>query len=199
MENTYKKSKHKFQTTEVLSDLILHKQVFLKVSILAWRLLQNRLLTKDNLFVHGVLPHDNQHCVVGCGGIETAQHILCSCLFYAALWGQIRSWLGIASYSRAIICVLSFLSVCLFCRRPAYHSLFYATYMVVFCGLKETVGSSKIWTITFTNWQRKSNYILYGRWRLLIFLFVIIFICGDQALLFVLALARLSVFSLLSL
>ena len=49
--------------------------------------------------MRGVLPHDNQHCVVGCGGIggiETAQHLFCSCSLYAALWGQIWSWLGIA-------------------------------------------------------------------------------------------------------
>lgn len=136
-----------------------------------------------------------------CGGLRRHRDCSTYIMFLSVLCCFVgtNSVLIRYSYSRAIICVLSFLSVCLFCRRPAYHSLFYATYMVVFCGLKETVGSSKIWTITFINWQRKSNYILYGRWRLLIFLFVIIFICGDQTLLFVLALARLSVFSLLSL
>ncbi|RHN70051.1 putative reverse transcriptase zinc-binding domain-containing protein [Medicago truncatula] len=85
------------QTFEVLADLIWHKQVPLKVSILAWRLLRNKLLTKDNLCVRGVLSHDNQLCVVGCGDFETAQHLFRSCPFYAALWGQIRSWLGIAT------------------------------------------------------------------------------------------------------
>jgi hypothetical protein len=85
------------QTSEVLSDLIWHKQVPLKVSIFAWRLLRNRLPTKDNLCVRGVIPHDNQHCVFGCGDVETAQHLFRSCPFYVALWGQIRSWLGIAT------------------------------------------------------------------------------------------------------
>ena len=75
---------------EVLSDLVWHKQVPLKVSILAWRLLQNR-----HLYVRGVLPLANQHCVVGCGDIDTTQHLFLSCPFYATLWGEIRSWLGV--------------------------------------------------------------------------------------------------------
>jgi len=47
----------------------------------------------------GVITHDNQHCVVGCGDIETAQHLFCSCPFFFSsdLWGQIRSWIGIAT------------------------------------------------------------------------------------------------------
>jgi len=85
------------QTSEVLSDLIWHKQVPLKVSIFAWRLLWNRLPTKDNLCVHGAIPHDNQHCVIGRGDFETTHHLFRSCSFYVALWGQIRSWLGIAT------------------------------------------------------------------------------------------------------
>ena len=47
--------------------------------------------------MRGVIPHDNQHCVVGCGDIETAHHIFRSFPFYAALWGHIRTWLGIAT------------------------------------------------------------------------------------------------------
>ncbi|MCI40079.1 helicase-like protein [Trifolium medium] len=38
-----------FQDAEATSDLIWHKQVPLKVSVLALRLLRNRLPTKDNL------------------------------------------------------------------------------------------------------------------------------------------------------
>lgn len=47
--------------------------------------------------MRGVISHDNQHCVVGGGDFETVQHLFRSCPFYVALWGQIRSWLGIAT------------------------------------------------------------------------------------------------------
>lgn len=45
----------------------------------------------------GVIPHVNHHCVAGCGDIETVQHLFISYPFFEALWGHIRSWLGIAS------------------------------------------------------------------------------------------------------
>jgi len=85
------------QTSEVLSYIIWHKQVPLKVSIFVWRLLLNRLPMKDKLCVCGVITHDNQHCVVGCGDIEIAQHLFRSCPFFADLWGKIWSWIGIAT------------------------------------------------------------------------------------------------------
>jgi hypothetical protein len=85
------------QTAEAVSNFIWHKQVPLKVSVFVWCLLRNRLLTKDNLFVRGVITHGNNNCVTGCGDIETVQHMFLSCPYFAALWGNIRSWLGISS------------------------------------------------------------------------------------------------------
>lgn len=35
--------------------------------------------------------------MAGCADNETAQHLFLSCLFFAALWGKIRSWLGVAT------------------------------------------------------------------------------------------------------
>jgi len=67
------------------------------VSILVWRLLRNRLPTKDNLFLRSILPHASQHCVVGCADNESAQHRLLSCPFFAGLWGKIRYWLGVST------------------------------------------------------------------------------------------------------
>jgi hypothetical protein len=68
-----------FHSFDAIRDLIWHKQVSLKVSIFAWRVLRNRLLTKDNLVARDIITHDAQLCVTGCGGIETTQHMFLSC------------------------------------------------------------------------------------------------------------------------
>ncbi|RHN57985.1 hypothetical protein MtrunA17_Chr5g0446281 [Medicago truncatula] len=52
---------------------------------------------KDNLFARGVIPLGNNTCVAGCGDIETIQHLFVSCPYSAAVWGNIRSSLGISS------------------------------------------------------------------------------------------------------
>ncbi|MCH80408.1 cytochrome P450 [Trifolium medium] len=82
---------------DVTSNLIWHKQVPLKVSVLAWRLLHNRLPTKDNLATRNIISHESQLCVTGCGGLETAHHLFLSCPIFAPLWGLVRSWIGMSS------------------------------------------------------------------------------------------------------
>ncbi|GAU49524.1 hypothetical protein TSUD_407570, partial [Trifolium subterraneum] len=52
--------------------LIWHPQVPLKVSILVWRLLRDRLPTKVNLSYRGILPVGDSLCVSGCGAVESA-------------------------------------------------------------------------------------------------------------------------------
>ncbi|GAU49412.1 hypothetical protein TSUD_374310 [Trifolium subterraneum] len=78
-------------------DLIWHKQVPLKVSIFAWRLLRNKLLTKDNLANRGIITAEAQSCVAGCGALESAQHLFISCSTFGSLWLLVRSWLGVSS------------------------------------------------------------------------------------------------------
>ncbi|MCH80856.1 70 kDa peptidyl-prolyl isomerase [Trifolium medium] len=78
-------------------DLIWHKHVPLKVSVLAWRLLRNRLPTKDNLVRRNIISHDSQLCVSGCGGLETSHHLFLSCPVFAPLWCLVKSWIGISS------------------------------------------------------------------------------------------------------
>jgi hypothetical protein len=67
-----------FQDSVILGeagDLLWHRQVPLKVSILAWRLLRDRLPTKTNLVSRGIFTPDLHNCVTGCGGIETTRHL----------------------------------------------------------------------------------------------------------------------------
>ncbi|MCI30393.1 70 kDa peptidyl-prolyl isomerase, partial [Trifolium medium] len=78
-------------------DLIWHKQVPLKVSIFAWRLLRDRLPTKANLVTRGIISMEAHFCVAGCGGIESAQHLFFTCGTFGSLWSSVRSWIGFSS------------------------------------------------------------------------------------------------------
>jgi hypothetical protein len=50
---------------DATSDFIWHKQVPLKVFVLAWRLFRHRLPTKDNLATRNIIKQDAQFCVTG--------------------------------------------------------------------------------------------------------------------------------------
>jgi len=66
-------------------DLVWHKYVPVKVSFLAWRLLRDRLPTKDNLLQRGVLQQTVLQCVTGCGDTETASHLFFHCKNFGTL------------------------------------------------------------------------------------------------------------------
>jgi hypothetical protein len=85
------------QGVAATTDLIWHKQVPLKVSVAAWRLLRNRLPTKDNLVRRHIIPQGAHLCVAGCGVPETTQHLFLSCPAFAPLWGLVRNWVGISA------------------------------------------------------------------------------------------------------
>jgi len=76
-------------------ELIWHKQAPLKISILAWRLLRDRLPTKNNLANHGVIPLEARLCLTGCGHVEDVNHLFLSCPTFGALWPLVRAWLGV--------------------------------------------------------------------------------------------------------
>ncbi|KAK2449543.1 hypothetical protein QL285_008734 [Trifolium repens] len=78
-------------------DLVWHKQVPLKVSIFPWRLLRDRLPTKSNLVARDIITSENQLCVSGCGGIESAQHLFLSCSIFGSLWALVRYWIGFST------------------------------------------------------------------------------------------------------
>lgn len=59
VRSVYQKlTSQEFLSFDGTSDFIWHKQVPLKVSIMAWRLLRNRLPTKDNLVARGIISHE---------------------------------------------------------------------------------------------------------------------------------------------
>jgi hypothetical protein len=86
------------QTSASLDDagkLIWHPQVPLKVSILAWRLLRDRLPTKTNLVARGILSPAAHFCVSGCGEAESAHHLFHSCVTFGSIWALVHSWIDI--------------------------------------------------------------------------------------------------------
>jgi hypothetical protein len=75
-------------------ELVWHKQVPLKVTVFAWRLIRDRLPTKANLAMRGVIAADDIVCVSGYGNVETGEHLFLSCTMFASLWQQVREWIG---------------------------------------------------------------------------------------------------------
>ena len=84
-------------------ELIWHKKVPLKVSIFAWRLLRDRLPTRQNLAHRGILPLEARLCLAGCGQVEDVNHLFLSCPSYGALWSLVRDWLGVAGVEDQVV------------------------------------------------------------------------------------------------
>ena len=76
-------------------DDVWSKHIPSKLSLLGWRLLRNRLPTKDNLVQRGILIPTDGVCVAGCNVLETATHLFLHCNIFGALWSNVRTWLGI--------------------------------------------------------------------------------------------------------
>ena len=81
----------------VEASTIWHKDVPLKVVLFVWRLLRDRLPTKDNLHRRNVLDFDAQMCVDGCGLTESSTHLFLHCSLFGSIWNHIFHWLGVVS------------------------------------------------------------------------------------------------------
>jgi len=88
---------HSQDTLMVASQSIWHKDILLKIVLFAWRLFQDRLPTKDNLFRRHIIDADSRTCVSGCGSLETSPHLLLHCNTFGSVWHFIYRWLGISS------------------------------------------------------------------------------------------------------
>jgi len=74
---------------------VWHKLVPSKVSLFAWRLLQDRIPTKSNLVRRHILqPNDNLR-VGGCCDTETSYHLFIGCALFGNVWNLVCQWLGI--------------------------------------------------------------------------------------------------------
>ncbi|CAI8606443.1 unnamed protein product [Vicia faba] len=90
------------------------KLVPLKVSVLAWRLWQNRIPTKDSLIKRGILEESQSFCPYFCGKEESEEHIFFECLIALVTWSEIIRWLNFSyvSHNSAMWSFLHFAGLC---------------------------------------------------------------------------------------
>lgn len=75
------------------SNAIWNKEVPLKVSLVAWRLLRNCLPTTNNW----IQISFHQLCAGDCDKMEDIDHLFLSCDFFRHLWHDIANWLGFST------------------------------------------------------------------------------------------------------
>jgi len=63
----------------------------------------NRLPTKTNLFRRGIVQHDAQMCVSGCGLVESDAHLFLNRDIFGQVWQLVRHWLGVSSVDPATV------------------------------------------------------------------------------------------------
>ncbi|XP_058746506.1 uncharacterized protein LOC131619428 [Vicia villosa] len=68
-----------------------------KVAIFAWRLILDRLPTRDHLKSKGILIDDNVCCCAFCPHVlETSSHLFDDCVISDRIWRKISQWIGIS-------------------------------------------------------------------------------------------------------
>jgi len=68
-----------------------------------WRLLRDRLPTKANLAVRGIITSDERFCAAGCGHVEDAQHLFLFCSTFGSLWPPVRLWIDFEGADSQVI------------------------------------------------------------------------------------------------
>jgi len=66
------------------------------VSLFVWRLLCNRLPTKDNLMRRSVIHTNDVSCAMGCDVTETTTHLFLDCEMSHTLWLHVWNWVGLS-------------------------------------------------------------------------------------------------------
>jgi hypothetical protein len=83
------------ELVEVL-DQIWDSSVSSKVIAFSWQLLYDRISTRDNLEVRGILGVEKPWECVGCvGKVETSLHLFLHCPYAMKVWREIFKWLGV--------------------------------------------------------------------------------------------------------
>jgi len=70
------------------------KVVPLKISLFAWRLLLNRIPTKDNLIKRGAINNNDFLCLGECGVNEDRDYLFVKCDFLGRLWPLVANLLA---------------------------------------------------------------------------------------------------------
>jgi hypothetical protein len=74
---------------------IWHNPAPSKVIAFSWKLLHNRIPTRQNLARQGVLrSEDSRDCVLYIERLESSAHLILRCDFSCSIWYDIFRWLG---------------------------------------------------------------------------------------------------------
>ena len=126
-----------------LIDDVWHKHVSSKVSLLVWRILRNRIPTKDNMVVCDVIPSTDMSCPLGCDSIESVTHLFLHCTLSVDFWALVWNWLGI-SFVRAGELRHHFTQFTRMAGMPIYSHLFF-----------RVIWFATIWVL----WKERNNRI----------------------------------------
>jgi hypothetical protein len=98
VKEAYKLLLAEYETEDSRDQLIAWNELVpLKVSVLVWKLLQNKIPTKDNLVKRGILSESQTSCSFGRGKEETVSHVFFECTTVTEVWQEILRWLKINS------------------------------------------------------------------------------------------------------
>ncbi|XP_058761871.1 uncharacterized protein LOC131635274 [Vicia villosa] len=73
---------------------VWNKLVPHKVSVLIWRIWQNKIPSRENLVKRGILPQSQVLCPYGCSCEENIAHIFFECPAAIVVWNEVYRWLG---------------------------------------------------------------------------------------------------------
>jgi len=149
VRSAYKGLAHHHHTNTLISTKFMwHKDIPLKVVLFAWRLICDRLPTKDNLFRRGVIDDDARLCFGGCGSLESSPHLFLHCNIFGEVWYFIHRWLGVCSALPSVpadyLNQFGFIGgMCSIRRKSLMHLIWFAT----------------VWEI----WKERNNRLFNGK------------------------------------
>jgi hypothetical protein len=86
-----------------------------KISIFGWRLLLEKLATREALFDKGVISNQGERSCVFCySNEESLNHLFLHCKVVGIVWQQIFNWMSLDFFTQ-VLCnnTLSYLETCL--------------------------------------------------------------------------------------
>lgn len=124
-------------------DNVWHNHIPLKVCLFVWRLLRNRLPTRDNLVWRRVINEELISCPTGCDFHETADHMFLGCVTLSSVWPLVWQWIQISSVTSCVLCD-HFYHFCYMAGMPrSSHSFF------------KVIWFACAWTI----WKERNNRV----------------------------------------
>jgi hypothetical protein len=133
------------QSVQVFKDLWLNN-VPSKVTIFGWRLLLEKLPTKDALYNKGIITNMLERCCVFClNELEDINHIFFICTVSSQIWSKVFRWMGVNP--------ISFVNI--------------TNHFTLFGGLLKGGHYKKfhhlIWLeTTWTIWRKRNNIVFRG-------------------------------------